>query len=66
MPIDSGEDRLDLVVRAATAGDVEEMIDLYLRVGEGESLWRLSRRSIGMSVGCGCNNHGGVRRVFAY
>jgi RimJ/RimL family protein N-acetyltransferase len=34
MPIDRGDDRLDLVVRAATAGDVDEMVDLYLRVGE--------------------------------
>ena len=34
MPIDRGDDRLDLVVRRATAGDVEEMVDLCLRVGE--------------------------------
>jgi putative acetyltransferase len=29
-----GDDRLDLVIRAATTQDVEEMVDLYLRVAE--------------------------------
>jgi RimJ/RimL family protein N-acetyltransferase len=34
MPIDRRDDPLDLVVRAATVEDVEEMVELYLRVGQ--------------------------------
>lgn len=34
MPTAGDDARLDLVIRAATVEDVEEMVDLYLRVGE--------------------------------